>query len=149
MCLARLVREALPCPEGSPYDLVAAVSMRRLARWIRVPVDVEVLGAHSSKPGVVAQLRWQGRRHRRLFPVMKADLLALPRMGGRTELVLECNYEPPLGAFGLVGDVLAGRSIARSTASACVAQLGRAFEEAMDEGRCSASLAPHDVESAH
>ncbi|MGH9171842.1 MAG: hypothetical protein ACRD0Z_13385 [Acidimicrobiales bacterium] len=148
VCLAGLVREALPYPDGSQADLVVAVSMRRFARWLRVPVEVEVLGAYRSKPGAVAHLRWRGCRHRRILPVMEADLLALPRAGRRTELVLEGSYEPPLGTLGLLVDVLVGRNIARSTASSFVACLGRAFEGALGEGRCSALHDPRQAESA-
>lgn len=137
VCLSHLVAAAFPSSAGGEYDLVADVSMRRWSRWVQVPVDVEVLSASGSRPGVIAHLHWQARRHRKLFPVMEGDLVARPTSGASTELILEGTYHPPFGILGFVGDLLLGRLVARSTAEAFVEDLGRSLEATVREGRCA------------
>jgi hypothetical protein len=135
VCLARLVASALPWSRNMPYDLVATVTPRRLRHLLRVPVDLEILSPAHSGDGVVAHLHWRGHRLAWLFPVMDADLVALPTGGGCTELSLVGTYHPP---FGVLGDVVAGRSVARSTADAFIEQVGDALERAVNEGTCVA-----------
>jgi hypothetical protein len=138
VCLARLVASALPWSRSMPYDLVAAISPRRLRRLLRVPVDFEILSPAHSGGGVVAHLHWRGHRLGWLFPVMDADLVARPTGGACTELSLVGTYHPPFGVLGVLGDVVAGRSVARSTANAFLEQVGGALEQAVNEGRCVA-----------
>ena len=141
VCLSQLVEIALPSSTARhDYELVADVSMRRWFRRIRVPVDVEVEGVHHPRPGLIGHLRWRARRVGKVFPVMEADLLARPAFGSATELVLAGTYHPPLGALGILGDLLVGRLVARSTAQSFLDDLGHALETAIAEGRCAAPV---------
>ena len=136
-CLASVVAEAVPPAQSSRFGLAADIFMRRGARRLRVPVLVEVEGAYGGSHGAIAHLRWRSRHHRRLFPVMEADLLARPTSGSGSELVLHGTYHPPYGLLGLVGDLALGRVVARSTVQAFLEELGRAMEAAVAQGRCA------------
>lgn len=136
--LAQLVETAFPSSAGRQgHELVADLSMRRWFRWIRVPVDIEVEDVYHPRPGLIAHLRWGASRHGNVFPVMEADLLARP-VGSGTELILAGTYHPPLGILGVLGDLLVGRLVARSTTESFLDGLSRALEGAIAEGRCTA-----------
>lgn len=147
LCLPQLVASALPWQRSLPYDLVAAVSPTWLRRFLRVPVDLEYLRPLRSGDGVVAHLHWRGHLFGRLFPVMDADLVARPLAGGLTDVALIGTYRPPFGALGVLGDVLVGRNVARSTARAFLEQVAVALERALEQGRCSAEHF-HDARGA-
>jgi hypothetical protein len=141
VCLSQLVETASPSSAARHgYELVADLSMRRWFRRIRVPVDVEVEGVHHPRPGLIAHLRWRARRGGKGFPVMEADLLARPVVGAATKLVLAGTYHPPLGTLGVLGDLLVGRLVARSTAESFLDDLSHAIETAIAEGRCTAPV---------
>jgi len=76
---------------------------------------------------------------------MDADLLARPTSEGNTDLILEGTYHPPFGILGLIGDLLFGRLVARSTAEEFVAGLARALEEAVRSESCCARPSDHAV----
>lgn len=133
ICLARLVTDSLGSVTGQGFKSVA--STRRAARMLRVAVDPEISSAHR-RPGAVGHLHWHARRCRRVFPVMEADLLARPLPGGRTQLRLDATYRPPGGLLGVVGDILFGRVVARSTAEAFTGRLAQTMEDALRDGRC-------------
>lgn len=137
VCLAQLVEAAFPSTEQSRYDLVADVSMRHWSRHTRVPVAFEVESARHGRSGQIAHLRWRARRHPKLFPVMEADLVLRPSSGKGSELVLEGAYRAPFRLLGLLGDLLIGRLVARSTAEAFIDGLSGALEAAIIEGRCT------------
>ena len=102
------------------------------SRWsgpLRVPAIVEV-----ETTGRVGQmhLRWWSRYLARAFPVMEADLSVRALANGRSQLVLDGEYVPPLGALGVVGDVLVGRRVARSTARALLDSLAETLATGVD-----------------
>ena len=141
VCLSQLVETAFPSSAAhNGYELVVDLSMQRWLGRIRVPVDVEIEGVHHPRPGLIAHLRWRARRGRRMFPVMEADLLARPVVSSATKLVLAGTYHPPLGTLGVLGDLLVGRLVARSTAESFLDDLSRALQVAIAEGRCAAPL---------
>ena len=147
--LPGLVTEALPARKHTPYDSVAVVSLRRLLRhFIRIPVDVEVKTPDRRGGGVIAHVHWRAHRWGWLFPVMEADLVARPCIENRSELVLVGTYHPPFGILGVLGDVLLGRSVARSTADAFIGELGRALEHAVSNDEMSTPLFPATKEAA-
>ena len=139
VCLAHLVAvaSAVASPQKG-YELVAGAHTRRWLRRIRIPVVVEVDSARDPRHGTIAHLRWRAQRHRRVFPVMEADLVAHPLADGRSELVLAGTYQPPLGFLGLVVDLVVGRVIAQSTAEAFIGELSQAIETAVVEDSCAA-----------
>lgn len=87
---------------------------------LRVPAMVEIEPA--GRAGHV-HVRWWSRYLPRALPVMEADLSVRALANGRSQLVLDGEYVPPLGAMGMVGDVLVGRRVARSTAQALLDSL--------------------------
>lgn len=138
ICLDQVVKVAFPSAAGRDgFDLVADVHTRGLPRWIRMPVEVEIESPRTRRTGLIAHLRRLPRRYLKLLPVMEADLLARPAPGSSTELVLEGTYHPPVGGLGLIGDLLAGRFVAQSTAEAFIDDLGRQIDVAVAQG-CAA-----------
>ncbi len=133
VCLPQLVTDSLIV--ASALTSETAISTHHFSRVFHVAVEPEVSIART-RPGVIAHVHWHARRHGGLFPVMEADLLARPHSSGRAELALEATYRPPGGILGLVGDVLFGRIVARSTAAAFTDRLAQAMEEAVKDGRC-------------
>ena len=71
---------------------------------------------------------------------MDADLLARPVVGSATELVLVGTYHPPFGILGVLGDLLVGRLVAKSTVESFLDDLSHALQVAIAEGRCAAPL---------
>lgn len=136
-CLSTLVTEAFPPKEKSGSDLIADLFMHPRARRFPVRVLVEVEGSYGHVPGLIAHLRWSSERHRKLFPLMEADLLARPGTQACTELIVHGTYHPPYGLLGLIGDLVVGRLVARLTAQAFVEELARAMEAAVTQGRCA------------
>lgn len=136
-CLTTLLTDAFPSERTRGNDLMAVMFMGRWARRLGVPVLVDVEGAYRRVPGLVAHLRWHSQRHRRLFPVMNADLLARPTSGAGSVLIVHGTYHPPFGLLGLIGDLLVGRVVARWTAQTFVEELGGALERALARGQCA------------
>lgn len=139
ICLAKLVTDSLsPSAERRPGTVASTV---RGSRVLKVAVDHAVSSVRR-RPGAVGHVHWHARRHGRIFPVMEADLLARPLSGGRTQLVVDGTYRPPGGPLGVVGDVLFGRIVARSTAMHFTGRLAQLMTEAVRGGRCGAWAAP-------
>ena len=148
--LAHLVEVASgPVAGQTGQELLASVHLRRWLRWTRVPVVIEVESAPQRGHGTIAHLRWHAQRHPTIFPVMEADLVAHPLVGGSSELVLAGCYRPPLGSLGLVGDLLMGHRVAQSTAEAFIDELSQAIETAVAQGpRAAPRVAQRTAEVA-
>ncbi|MGH9047530.1 MAG: hypothetical protein ACRDVW_09500 [Acidimicrobiales bacterium] len=138
VCLSELVTEVSSSDPRPLGHLQTMVSTRRWSRVLRVAVEPELSASYHRRSGVLAHLHWHALRFRWLFPVMESDLRARP-LGPRTELVLDATYHPPGGIMGVLGDVLVGRLVARSTTEAFIGRLARALEDAVAEGRCGAA----------
>ncbi len=61
------------------------------------------------------QLEWEAAKMPHLFPFMKAELIVHPLTSTETQLVLEGNYEPPLGLLGKALDAVIGHRIAEAS----------------------------------
>jgi hypothetical protein len=142
VCLGDLVTDVAGSDARSLGHPETVVSTRHWSRVLRVTVEPEISHAYQRRPGVLAHLHWHAIRLPWLFPAMEADLLARP-LGRRTELVLEAKYQPPGGILGVVGDVLVGRLVARSTAEVFTSRLAHVMEQAVTEGRCGTSATDH------
>lgn len=84
----------------------------------RIVLHVRSVQPHAEAPGRVApealrvDLEWEADTHPRIFPVMKASILAYALSKTETQLDLEGTYVPPGGALGGSVDYLIGRRIA-------------------------------------
>ena len=119
--LTSSVLEAAPAGRYWP-DLIGLHAHR--SGPLRMPAMVEVETA--GRVGHM-HLRWWARYLARAFPVMEGDLSVRALPNGRSQLVLDGAYLPPLGALGMLGDVLIGQRVARSTAQALLDSLAAIF----------------------
>ena len=60
-------------------------------------------------------LQWEAAESPRLFPLMRAELKVYALTATETQLDLEGQYDPPLGALGKVVDAIVGRRIAEAS----------------------------------
>jgi hypothetical protein len=77
-------------------------------------------------------IRWEDRRHPRLFPVLDAVLEVAPlafERGEVTEVALTGWYRPPLGALGGLADRVAGRGVAAESVAWFVERVASRIEE--------------------
>src|SRR5215472_16166522 len=65
-------------------------------------------------PVTRVSLAWEAARATALFPATQAELSAWPLSGEETELEIEGEYRPPLGALGNAIDAAVGHRIAEA-----------------------------------
>lgn len=84
-----------------------------------IDISVKAIEDHPKKlrlPEItVIELEWEASKMPNLFPFMKAELSIYPLTSTETQLVLEGNYEPPLGLLGSVLDAALGHRIAEAS----------------------------------
>jgi hypothetical protein len=65
-------------------------------------------------PVTTMELEWEADKTPALFPLMSAELCVSPVAGDETQLLLEGEYRPPLGAVGRAVDAVVGHRIAEA-----------------------------------
>ncbi len=84
-----------------------------------IDISVKAIEDHPKKlrspETTVIELEWESSKMPNLFPFMKAELSVYPLTSTETQLVLEGNYEPPLGLLGSVLDAALGHRIAEAS----------------------------------
>jgi hypothetical protein len=83
-------------------------------------VEIRVLSSDAgTRPGgepfARFQLEWRAKDSPGLFPTMRCELVAYPLTPHETQLELEGEYTPPLGALGSAADALVGHRIAEAS----------------------------------
>ncbi|HLI15619.1 MAG TPA: hypothetical protein VKV23_06165 [Acidimicrobiales bacterium] len=129
---AELIR--LAYGETSGDEAVVRLPLSDRVPWLAVPVRIECWTPSPQPAGDAISLRWRAARLASSFPEMEADLQVRPEGEGRTRLVLDGRYRPPLGLLGLVIDRLVGRYVATAIARHFVEQLARHVERSADNG---------------
>jgi hypothetical protein len=66
-------------------------------------------------PATRITLGWEAAQGTGLFPVMKADLSLWPLTSTETQLEIEGDYRPPLGAVGGLLDAAVGHRLAEAS----------------------------------
>jgi hypothetical protein len=88
------------------------------AAGIRVPISVEV-GEHIGSPPNGARIRLSAKDHAGRYPVFEGTLRIEPITALDSTLLLEGEYEVPLGLIGRLAD----RTVLRTTAEGSLARL--------------------------
>ncbi|MEZ5344632.1 MAG: hypothetical protein R2681_03655 [Pyrinomonadaceae bacterium] len=68
-----------------------------------------------SPESTTIKLEWEAAKRPHLFPFMAAELKVFPLTPTETQLVLEGEYQPPLGVLGKALDAVAGKRIAEAS----------------------------------
>ncbi len=91
-------------------------------------IDIRVLSTELGESPVGDEatrvtLEWQAARSPGLFPVMRAVLSIYALTPTETQLELEGDYQPPLGALGRVVDAAIGHRIAEASVHRFIEQV--------------------------
>lgn len=97
-----------------------AGSLRVAVAGLEIGVDVRIhIKAVRDDPGVAGlspvthvTLEWQAARTPGLFPLMTAQLSAWPLSASETQIEIEGEYRPPMGALGTAIDAAVGHRVA-------------------------------------
>jgi hypothetical protein len=98
-----------------PIDVAADIAIRVLATEAAESPD----GGEATR----ITLEWQAAKHPGLFPVMRAVLSVYALTSTETQLELEGDYQPPLGALGRVVDAAIGHRIAEASVHRFIEQV--------------------------
>jgi hypothetical protein len=88
---------------------------------VAVDVRLHVHAIHDDEriagisPAMRISLGWEATRATPLFPVMQAELSLWPLTSTETQLEIEGEYRPPLGAVGNVLDAALGHRVAEAS----------------------------------
>lgn len=99
-----------------------ASTLRTKVGAIEVGVDVQVhvravtdeKAAPDQRDVTRVEIRWEAERAPALFPSMRATLSASPLSSTETQLEIDGDYAPPLGAVGAAADAAVGHRIAEA-----------------------------------
>jgi hypothetical protein len=127
-----------------PLDLLhratssAAARARPLVSTLHAPIGAIEVGVdvHVHVRGVTdekspadgsdvtrVEIRWESDRAPAIFPVMHATLSASPLSPSETQLEIEGEYQPPLGALGTAADAWVGHRIAEAVVHRLLAEI--------------------------
>jgi hypothetical protein len=105
-------------------------------------VSIEIVGVEIDcaydRPATKIALEWRAAHSPRIFPAMKATLVAFARSATETQLELQGAYHPPMGKLGEVIDVAAGYRLAEAS----VAQLLRQVASWLREELAAPAVVP-------
>lgn len=95
---------------------------------VAADIDIRVLATETAESPTGAEatritLEWQAARSPGLFPVMRAVLSVYALTPTETQLELEGDYQPPLGALGRVVDAAIGHRIAEASVHHFIVQV--------------------------
>ena len=82
---------------------------------IHVHAVREEEGVAGLTPVTRVKLSWEAASASALFPIMSAELSAWPLSSSETQLEIEGDYRPPLGALGNAIDATIGHRIAEAS----------------------------------
>jgi hypothetical protein len=86
---------------------------------VAVKIHVTAIREEQSEGGLApvthVMISWEAAKTPALFPLMSAQLSAWPLSSGETQLQIEGEYRPPLGAVGDAIDAAVGHRIAEAS----------------------------------
>lgn len=129
--LGRAARAVLG--DGDPEAPGMVSSTLHVWRGVDLGRDVRVRfgGLVCTEQRARMAIRWEDRRHPRLFPVLEAVLELTPlafERGEITQVGLVGRYRPPFGAVGQIADRIAARGVAAESVAWFVEQVADAIE---------------------
>ncbi len=100
-----------------------SATLRVTVVGVQIGVDVKIHvtairdeeGVGGLSPVTHVMLSWEAARAPGLFPLMSAQLSIWPLSSNETEIEIEGEYRPPLGAVGEALDAAVGYRIARAS----------------------------------
>jgi hypothetical protein len=98
-----------------PIDVAADIDIRVLS--------TETVASPEGSETTRITVEWQAAKNPGLFPVMRAVLAVYALTATETQLELEGDYQPPLGALGRVVDAAIGHRIAEASVHRFIAQV--------------------------
>ncbi len=127
---------------ADPEGIVAAGGRRQEGELhLDLTAHVPVLGVQVAADAVVAvgdaehvsgpipslrvPISWRSPRHPHALPVMEARLEAFPTSETTTEIAIAGQYEPPLGAVGVIADQRVMHRITSEVAEALLEAIAR------------------------
>lgn len=82
-------------------------------------IAIEIIGIENdyayNRPATRISLEWRTARSPRIFPAMKAELLAFALSETETQLELRGSYQPPMGKLGDALDAAGGHWLAEAS----------------------------------
>ncbi|HZU81608.1 MAG TPA: hypothetical protein VE987_01770 [Polyangiaceae bacterium] len=95
----------------------------------------EEQGVAGLSPVTRVSIGWEATRAPALFPLMSAELAAWPLSSSETQLEIEGNYRPPLGAVGSAIDAAVGHRIAEASVHRLLEDLVEQLRRDLPPGR--------------
>lgn len=118
-----LGKRDVDCPFSATIEMIGHLQRNNIERHVgpfshmraRVQFELSEIRDHTDQTRIHEALVLQWKAHSRIpLPIMRGLITVRPN-GLATEVRMEGEYTPPLGAFGKMFDQIIGRHIARRT----------------------------------
>ncbi len=135
-----LFQRATAAAVNRATSVAAHLSANVGALEVGTGITIELAGVEEGKthsvlgvPVTHLKLKWVAAQAAALFPSMTAELSVFPLSGTETQVVLDGQYQPPLGAVGVAVDAILMHRVAEASVHRFVRQLSERIRLEIEE----------------